>query len=596
MKSKTATQAAAGSAKPKAKACSCGQTGSGGSGCNCCQPVCFERPKYFCGQLLNDDDLTAEQTYLREKQKLYHRTLHGYGIVCGLRLTCDTDCREHVRIGDGYAIDDCGNDIVVCESTSFDVIAALKEKNLLVVDSPWNSCNGEEPPRCKIKQCFYVTICYDEEQADFTAPFKTSCGPGAAACEPTRIKETFRFDVLESPPKPRNYLDEIEERIACCWKIFTDGPLARALKDYFNTDAVRENQDRDYSQIFCQLKLLFQHHLKKCPDLYDCTLSEQLCNLECPKDEPRNYERHRDPLCKLFGLIQRYAYDCILGEMIFACPNPLKSNCVGLGSIEVEDGKLLRVCNCPRTYVWTFANFFEVLLATVVGGAACTPHDEDNGPRKEIPDATAREMPSRKHEHEGCCTSFEFDCGQFEDLFRVTPHFGRMAAASPVRAIRDLIESLRTAFRFTDSRAFSSEIFKGMSGDAAVKLAEKLAGGNRNGSPLKLADPSPYEALDPMAAVFRNMLVQPGNPLVATQSGDDKKNVAAVVRRSQIPEPIMNPPDWEDRIKTAEDKAASAVSELTKQVTAIQEQISRLTASQPQQVPSTNSPPATPPK
>jgi len=111
-------------------ACSCHDPLPKGEGC--CELVCFERPKYFCGHLLTDADLTAEQTYLREKNKLYHRTLDGYGVVCGLRLTCDRDCKGHIRVGDGYAIDDCGNDLVVCKPQTFDVMGELRKRKWLV--------------------------------------------------------------------------------------------------------------------------------------------------------------------------------------------------------------------------------------------------------------------------------------------------------------------------------------------------------------------------------------------------------------------------------------------------------------------------------
>ena len=165
-----------------------------------------------------------------------------------------------------------------------------------------------------MKQCFYVTICYAEEQADFTTPFKTSCGPGVAAavCEPTRTKETVSFDIQECPPKPRSYLDEIEERITCCWKVFTEGPLARRLQEFFHEHGEKANREErkgtDYCQIFCQLKVLFQHHLKRCPALYDCTFWEQVCRLECPHEYRRDYEYCQEAFCKLFALIRRYAY------------------------------------------------------------------------------------------------------------------------------------------------------------------------------------------------------------------------------------------------------------------------------------------------
>src|SRR5262245_8784558 len=96
--------------------CGCAQPHPGST---CCDIQCFERPRYFCGHLLTDDDLSLEQRYVVEKHKLYHRTLHGHGVVCGLRLTCHGPCNGEILIGNGFAIDDCGNDLVVCEPTPF---------------------------------------------------------------------------------------------------------------------------------------------------------------------------------------------------------------------------------------------------------------------------------------------------------------------------------------------------------------------------------------------------------------------------------------------------------------------------------------------
>ena len=129
----------------KKSPCGCGGSGataSGGCGCgcgcqetgtSCCANVCFERPNYFCGHLLTDDDLTTGLRYTREKNKLYHRTLHGSGIVCGLGMRRDLDCPNQVLIGEGFAIDSCGNDLVICEQQSFNVITALRKRS---------SCDG----------------------------------------------------------------------------------------------------------------------------------------------------------------------------------------------------------------------------------------------------------------------------------------------------------------------------------------------------------------------------------------------------------------------------------------------------------------------
>jgi hypothetical protein len=604
-----ASQAATPQPKPTVKPCSCGCQGSAnGGGCTCCKPICFERPHYFCGQLLSDDDLSAEQGYFREKLRLYHRTLHGHGVVCGLRLTCDPDCCDRIRIGEGYAIDNCGNDLVVCQCTPFDVIAALKAKGWLITEPPPDPCEDEGPPRCKIKQCFYITICYDEQEADFTTPFKSNCGPGAAAaCEPTRIKETVRFDVLDGPPKAHTYLDELEERITCCWKVFTDGPFAGRLTEFL---AERQDKDkgegeggRDYCRTFCQLKVLFQHHLKRCPDPYDCTLWERLCRLQCPTEDRWRYERYQESFRELFELIVQYAYDCILGEMIFECPCPPKAHCVGLGTVEVEDGKVLRVCNCPRTYVWTFANFVEVFLATFVGGAACAPHHhEDAGAKDRAAGTYGEGRTHREKDERHCCATFDLEHEQFLKLFQHKPEFGRLAAAAPIHAIRRVSESLKTGFNFTDPLAFSPEIFKGMQQSKAQDLARALAGKRGEGSQvLDVSHELHYQAPDPITALLGHLLKRPGDLMVATARGDG--NIVETVARLQVPGPPAESKELDERVKAAEAKAAQAqasaeamredLEKLRKQIEALHAQLKTAPTTSPTPPPpEPTSPPA----
>src|SRR3984957_20408358 len=145
--------------------CGCGCHDHAVESCGCCKLTCFERPQYFCGQLLSDADLTLEETYFREKNKLYHRTLDGFGVVCGLRMRCDGNCKGKITIGDGYAIDCCGNDLVVCEPGSFDVIGELRKKKWLI-EMPQEPCREDREREyerdCITKQCFYIGMCYDE--------------------------------------------------------------------------------------------------------------------------------------------------------------------------------------------------------------------------------------------------------------------------------------------------------------------------------------------------------------------------------------------------------------------------------------------------
>ena len=88
-------------------------------------PVCaglhtFVRPRFFAGQLLTDTELTGLTTYMLDKQRLHNRYLHGYGVVCGLQVECD-GCGPGVIVRPGYALDQCGNDLVLPDSITVPV-------------------------------------------------------------------------------------------------------------------------------------------------------------------------------------------------------------------------------------------------------------------------------------------------------------------------------------------------------------------------------------------------------------------------------------------------------------------------------------------
>ena len=225
----------------------------------CCCPACsglecLERPRFFAGQLLTESELNGEQAYVVAKNRLHNRYLHGPGVVCGLQVGCDP-CEGWVTISPGYAIDPCGNDIVVCEGQRLNVaelIARCKDTGPAPCDPvrPQNrgDCQGVEEHWC-------VTIRYEEREArastvlrqatttscscapncgcgchsngktngnggcgcgcggkngtsryatysgsattTATAPTRQASTTTMGACEPTRIVEGFRLDVCE---------------------------------------------------------------------------------------------------------------------------------------------------------------------------------------------------------------------------------------------------------------------------------------------------------------------------------------------------------------------------------------------------------------
>ncbi len=96
----------------------------------CCSPceglAPAEWPRFGTGQTLTAADLTALTDYVRHKNRLHNRYQHGWGVVCGLEVLCH-DCEGSVTIRPGYAIDPCGNDIVVAETLRFDVAEAIRD-------------------------------------------------------------------------------------------------------------------------------------------------------------------------------------------------------------------------------------------------------------------------------------------------------------------------------------------------------------------------------------------------------------------------------------------------------------------------------------
>lgn len=530
----------------------------------CCELVCFERPTYFCGHLLTDADLMREQWYFREKNKLYHRTLHGHGIVCGLRLTCDPQCPGGVVVEEGYAIDNCGNDLVVCEPLAFDVVGPLREKGYLVEVAPADPCKPKEKePECKVRQCFYVTICYQEEPAEFTTPLIAGCRSGPSECQPTRIREGVRFDILAELPDEANWLDDLKSRVEACFQVFSEGAFAQALKD--NSEFLAklgqgEATQEDYRcccEIFYHLRGLFLLYLKKHSDKYNCNLEEEILKIHCPKTVEYYDKGWCDAICQLLKLIWQYVVSCALGEMIPRCAEPTQASCIVLGTVEVENGHVARVCNCPRSYVWSFAHFFEVLLATQMDGIACETDD----------DHYDKDPCDKKGGKRVCCREFDLNCEWLLRLLRIDPCAPRYASTAAIDAVMMLRQSLSNAFDFTRSATFSPQIFSQMPlesvrtalSDLGVKASEVKQG------PLEAKPPHPLEILQ------RIGLSTPDKPVVLSE----RRGSVAEAHSETYLNATLAPSErtqLETRIKEAEGAATNA----QRQVQSLEEKVKKL--------------------
>lgn len=85
--------------------------------CGVCKIPAFERNNFFYGKLMTVRDFCDEQRYFNEKRWLLNRMISGWGVVCGLDVTVDTEsgATNRLSVSPGLALDCCGREILVCE-------------------------------------------------------------------------------------------------------------------------------------------------------------------------------------------------------------------------------------------------------------------------------------------------------------------------------------------------------------------------------------------------------------------------------------------------------------------------------------------------
>ena len=89
-----------------------------------------ERPNYYYGQLLKEEDFLAEQEFHIRARENHNRHLHGSGIVYGLEVEPSGDTA--VSISPGLAIDERGREIRLRDSAVLD-LSKFAEKTVLTI-------------------------------------------------------------------------------------------------------------------------------------------------------------------------------------------------------------------------------------------------------------------------------------------------------------------------------------------------------------------------------------------------------------------------------------------------------------------------------
>ena len=169
-------------------------------------PGGLARTRFFDGMILTQADLENEQRFWRVKRRLTNRAL-GTGVVWGLRLRWDAR-RRIFALGPGYALDCCGNDLIVecpAEVTEAQLIATADPAIRASDPRVTSIATHAQPPLSHA--C--VVLQYVECPEDARPVHLDPCAPPSSRCEPSRIRETTRLLLVPPPaPSPPDCLDD----------------------------------------------------------------------------------------------------------------------------------------------------------------------------------------------------------------------------------------------------------------------------------------------------------------------------------------------------------------------------------------------------
>jgi hypothetical protein len=391
-----------------------------------------ERPRYFAGQLLAEDDLRSEQDYVLLKNRLHNRYLHGWGVVCGLELGCG-DCPGYVTVRPGYALDPCGNDLVVACAQQFDVVKAIQ----VCQDAQRRTrpdCDPYVPPdsgACNdVSEHWCIFVRYDEQERRPTTALRQlatngnghngcGCGGGKArgcgcggstataysptptssalgACEPTRILEGFRLGVVqqgaetcESPAgdlgrtflgNAATCLEVVQTRLG---KRLVPDDLAIVLASAFAPDQLTDRNAKRVFEALCRYRQGIREVLADEALPLQCTWLRQFDSVVVPEPGDQVAQSYAGAAQAAFTTFTAYLVDhvrdCICHALMPPCPSDPCDDRVVLGCVEVKDGEIVEVCGwAGRRYAGSFPALsywlsFGPALAWAICRVCCDP-------------------------------------------------------------------------------------------------------------------------------------------------------------------------------------------------------------------------------
>jgi hypothetical protein len=386
-------------------------TSTASCSCGACTGLqCLDRTRFFAGQLLTDVDLTNEQDYVLAKNRLHNRYLHGWGVVCGLPVLC-SECDGYVTINPGYAIDPCGNDIIVCAAQSFNVLQAIQA----CCTPPPSATNCQPlryspPPSCTTSiQKWCITVQYQEQATQMVTPLQQTsssssssacacgcsgsgtkssngcgCGCGGssmtsssssattssstAGCEPTRIVEGFQFGICSLPTEttgaqPGTLIYQLEQ---CATDIIQLAAQAPPLPDPNNPNQTTQQMYQAVSNYLYTVQQYFAQN----PMLTNCKALNALNAIVVPPPTGNvTISDYQAVEGEILLIIVVAVSDCACVALLPQCPPNPCDNRVPLACVSVQNGAIQSICHfeCRQQLIGATAlhYWFEPLFAAI---------------------------------------------------------------------------------------------------------------------------------------------------------------------------------------------------------------------------------------
>ncbi|HBE60665.1 MAG TPA: hypothetical protein DDW56_25025, partial [Cyanobacteria bacterium UBA11366] len=103
-----------------------------------------QRPNYFPGQYLLEDDFQLEQQYHIDRQRWHHHLLHVSGIGEGLKIDKIENALA-VKVSEGSAINPQGQQIILLNSQQIDLTKIVSNTNTTISDGTYTLYIGYKP-------------------------------------------------------------------------------------------------------------------------------------------------------------------------------------------------------------------------------------------------------------------------------------------------------------------------------------------------------------------------------------------------------------------------------------------------------------------